>query len=192
MRGRSDPPSKGWATPSLKPLLGESAAPGGRLAGVVPAFPAAAVLRVAGAGSRGQQAAAERAEQRRGLHGAGTGRQERPGAQAPAGRSPPPAPLGRAAPLGARAAGGGPGGWPIAERPRNFPPIVAALAGAGGQTRVLRGAGVGAPSSVSSVSPPPGTPAPGLYVHAFLVGLLFSEPLVRVRVGFVPSGTGVE
>jgi hypothetical protein len=42
--------------------------------GFLPALPAAAVLRVASARERGQEAEAERAEQRRGQHGVGTRR----------------------------------------------------------------------------------------------------------------------
>ena len=53
-------------------------------------------------------------------------------------------------------------GRPIAARPQNFPPIEAALLGPGRQSRDPGGAGVRAPSSACSESPPRGPPATAL------------------------------
>lgn len=70
--------------------------PWGLPVGLVPAPPAAAVLRVAGASGRGQEAEAKCAEQRRGRHGAGDAR-GRGGSSRGLGPGPRTAPTARAA-----------------------------------------------------------------------------------------------
>lgn len=153
MPGRSAPIPKGWRHIFQPPPKGcaesQGVGPRGGPVGLVPAPPAAAVLRVAGASGRGQEAEAKGAEQRRGRHGArgrAGARREQPG------RWPRPraAPTARACRPPTR-----PGAWklpggsgraeqPIAPRCPNFPPIAAALSGVGGPARGPGGAGEGA------------------------------------------------